>query len=159
MHQYTLGFIRRNNEILMVNREKSPWKGAWNGVGGKIDSDEDEVSCIQREIQEETGISVTIEQIHDKGILTWNSFDALGKGLHLFLIDLPDYFEYSTPRKINEGILDWKKIEWINDFENQGVAHNIPYFLPTVLNEDNRYLYHCTFEDNHLKSVTKERII
>ena len=35
----------------------------------------------------------------------------------------------------DEGILDWKKIDWINDFDNLGVAHNIPYFLKTIIEE------------------------
>lgn len=158
MHKYTLGFIKRNDEILMVNREKSPWKGSWNGVGGKIDVNETALDCIIREIEEETNIVINKCQVKDKGTLTWNDFAALGNGLHLFLIDLPSDYEYHTPRQIGEGILDWKKIDWINDFENYGVAHNIPYFLPTVLNEGNRYHFHCTFVDRHLKSVSKERI-
>lgn len=158
MHKYTLGFIKRNDEILMVNREKSPWKGSWNGVGGKIDANETALECIIREIEEETNIKVDKNQVKDKGYLTWNDFAALGNGLHIFLINLPDEYEYQTPKKVREGILDWKKIKWINDFENYGVAHNIPYFLPTVINEDNRYHFHCTFEDRYLKSVSKERI-
>ena len=34
---YTLGFIRckDNNKILLLNRNKSPWMGLYNGVGGK----------------------------------------------------------------------------------------------------------------------------
>jgi len=158
MYKYTLGFIKRNNDILMVNREKSPWKGSWNGVGGKLNENETPLQCITREISEETDIDVSSIRIQDKGVLTWNSFDALGNGLHIFLIELPETYEYLTPKKETEGILDWKEINWICDFENYGVAHNIPYFLPTVLNESDRYHYHCTFEDRILKSVTKERI-
>lgn len=158
MYTYTLGFIRRGSEILMVNREKSPWKGAWNGVGGKIDADETARVCMQREIEEETGIVIERDQIRSKGCMTWNVFDAEGEGLYIFLIDLPLDYEYPTPRKVDEGILDWKKIEWINDFENQGVAHNIPYFLPTVLEAEEKYHFHCTFENKVLKSVTKEKL-
>jgi len=158
MHKYTLGFIQRKDEILMVNRYKKPWKGAWNGVGGKIDSGETPLECIIREVLEETGIFITEDQVSDKGILTWNSFDAMGNGLHIFLISVPMDFEYQTPKAVEEGILDWKKLEWINDYENIGVAHNIPYFLPIVIGEKDRYHYHCTFEDKILKSVTKERM-
>ncbi|MDO9629097.1 MAG: 8-oxo-dGTP diphosphatase [Acholeplasmataceae bacterium] len=158
MYNYTLGFIKRKDEILLVNREKKPWKGSWNGVGGKINNHEEILVCIIREVEEETGIKVLSTQIEDKGYLTWNSFDANGNGLHIFLIHLPDDFIYPTPILTNEGILDWKKIEWINDFDNYGVAHNIPYFLPTVLEESDRYHYHCTFSERALISVTKEKI-
>ena len=158
MYRYTLGFIKRKDEILLVNREKKPWKGSWNGVGGKLNLNETIDNCIIREIEEETGITVLPSQVEDKGYLTWNSFDAMGQGLHIFLITLPDDFHYPTPILTQEGILDWKKIEWINDFENYGVADNIPYFLPTVLSKKDRYHYHCTFNDKVLVSVTKEKI-
>ncbi len=158
MYRYTLGFIKRKDEILLVNREKKPWKGSWNGVGGKVNANETIQDCIIREIEEETGIMVSINQIEDKGYLTWNSFDAMGNGLHIFLITLPDSYKYSTPILTKEGILDWKKVEWINDFENYGIADNIPYFLPTVLSEKDRYHYHCTFHEKILVQVTKEKI-
>lgn len=158
MHKYTLGFIRKKDHILLVNREKSPWKGAWNGVGGKIDANETPLMCIKREVEEETGIVVNDIQISDKGMLTWNKFGAIGNGLYIFLIDIPEDYHYETPKKVIEGILDWKSIDWINDFDNEGVADNIPYFLPTVLNDKQRYHYHCTFKGKQLMSVTKEKI-
>ncbi|MEK4498575.1 hypothetical protein [Bacillus sp. FSL R12-0069] len=37
MYKHTLCFIKRNEEILMLNREYDPVKGLWNRVGGKID--------------------------------------------------------------------------------------------------------------------------
>lgn len=33
MYKHTLCFIKRNEEILMLNREYDPVKGLWNGVG------------------------------------------------------------------------------------------------------------------------------
>ena len=65
MHKYTLGFIKRNNCILMVNRQKSPWKGSWNGVGGKLNENESPLECIIREIKEETDIDVSTLEILD----------------------------------------------------------------------------------------------
>jgi 8-oxo-dGTP diphosphatase len=153
MYTYTLGFIIRKDEILMVNRQKSPWMGVWNGVGGKRNASEDPKMCILREIYEETQIDLSLDQIADKGYLTWNTFDANGKGLYLYVIRLADDFIYETPRYTKEGILDWKKIEWINHPENYGVAHNIPYFLPKIIFGETRYHFHCTFEKNQLVSV------
>jgi len=34
--RYTLCFLTRNDHVLMLHRAKSPNKGLWNGVGGKI---------------------------------------------------------------------------------------------------------------------------
>jgi 8-oxo-dGTP diphosphatase len=159
MYAYTLGFIKRNDEILLINREKNPWKGCWNGLGGKIEQNETPQSSMIREIEEETGIKLDPEQVVYKGYLTWNVFDANGDGLYIFLIDLDYTFTFETPIKLREGILDWKKIDWINDFENYGVADNIPYFLPFVLNDDKNYHYHCIFEGRELKSVSKDEVL
>jgi 8-oxo-dGTP diphosphatase len=157
-YTYTLAFIRRNDDILLINRNKKPWKGAWNGVGGKIQNDESPLECIIREIREETNIIVHPNQIIDKGILTWTHFDANGNGLHLFMVEVDEDLEYLTPRKTEEGILDWKSIAWINDYENEGIAKNIPYFLPKLLNSHHRYHVHCIFEDRILKSVNLKTI-
>jgi 8-oxo-dGTP diphosphatase len=155
---YTLAFIKRGDQILMVNREKKPWLGSWNGVGGKKTQDEDPLSCIKREILEETGIAIDNVQIIYKGYLTWNTFDANGNGLYLYLVNVPNDFIYETPIKTKEGILDWKSIDWILDTNNYGLAHNIQYFLPKMLNHTENYHYHCVFENQKLVEVTWEII-
>lgn len=158
MHAYTLAFIKRKDEILFLNRNKAPWMGAWNGVGGKIHDNETPLESIQREIKEETHIDVLPSNIQEKGILTWERFVAIGGGLYLFLIELDPNTIYPTPIKTDEGILDWKKIDWACDFNNEGIAKNIPYFLPTLLNDSSLYSFHCIFEDGLLKSVTKSKL-
>ncbi|WP_317951282.1 NUDIX domain-containing protein, partial [Rossellomorea marisflavi] len=50
MYKYTLCFIQRNDEILMLNRDKPPVLGLWNGVGGKVADGETPTACILREI-------------------------------------------------------------------------------------------------------------
>lgn len=159
MYNYTLAFLKRKDEILLINRNKSPWMGSWNGVGGKINVNETPLDCIKREIFEETNIDIPISAIQYKGYLTWESFEALGNGLYLFLVDLDDDFDYTVPVKTLEGILDFKKIEWINSFDNEGIAKNIPYFLPYVLKDSKNYHYHCKFDEKHrLLSVTHHEI-
>jgi 8-oxo-dGTP diphosphatase len=158
MYKYTLGFILRQDEVLMINREKKPWHGAWNGLGGKINDNETPKECLIREIYEETGIKVASHQVYDRGIVTWNLFDAQGQGLYLFLIKVDPNLDYPTPRGVDEGILDWKKISWIMSLDNYGVAHNIFHFLLNVINQDQRFCYHCIFEGRNLINVQIERM-
>lgn len=159
MYNYTLGFIKYQDHILMLNRAKQPWMGCWNGLGGKIKKGEDPLFSMHRELEEETGMTIDVASIQSCGYLTWNSFDANGQGLYLYLIVVDETFMIKTPKETDEGILDWKKIDWIVDPDNLGVAHNIHHFLPVMLSSDDSYHYHCTFEDNTLISVTKEIIL
>lgn len=158
MYKYTLGFLIKDNQILMLNRNKSPWMGSWNGLGGKINPNETPQACIQREIFEETGLRLKVENFIFKGYVTWDEFDAMGNGLYIYIYHLVDKIDLITPLKVDEGILDFKDISWISSFENEGVAKNIPYFLPSVLNDKMNYNYFCKFEDRILKEVIKKRV-
>lgn len=159
MYKYTLGFVIKGSKVLLINREKQPWKGCWNGLGGKIKTGETKEESILRELEEETGLVFTIDQIKFKGEVTWNLFDAMGHGLYLFIVYLPEDDHYLTPKSTDEGILDWKEIDWVCDFDNLGVAHNIPYFLKTIIEEDCNYRFNCVFEGNILLRVVKEDLI
>ena len=159
MFKYTLAIIKRKDEVLMLNRNKSPWMGNWNGVGGKIEQMEDPLTSVIREIKEETNITVNNNQISYKGVVTWNLFNNERSGLHLYLVNLSDDFNYETPLKTNEGILDWKSIEWVSSFENNGLSANIPYFIKDVLYDKQPYEHYCMFEDNRLVSVKRKEIV
>lgn len=52
-----LVYNKEENKILMCKREKEPYKGKFNLVGGKVEKNEDELSAAYRELQEETGIT------------------------------------------------------------------------------------------------------
>ncbi len=50
-------YNKEENKILMCKREKEPYKGKFNLVGGKVEQDEDELHAAYRELREETGIT------------------------------------------------------------------------------------------------------
>ena len=52
-----LVYNNMQDKILMCKREKEPYKGKLNLVGGKVEPNEDELSAAYRELKEETGIS------------------------------------------------------------------------------------------------------
>lgn len=158
MFIYNLAFLKRKEQILMLNRNKSPWMGRWNGVGGKINSNETLNASMIREIYEETGLKINEKDLINKGYVTWNTNINTISGLHLFLVNLADDLEYETPISTHEGILDFKDIKWISDLNNKGICDNIPYFINDVINSDNRYNHKCTFDKDILISVTKEKL-
>ena len=50
-------YNKEENKILMCKREKEPYKGKFNLVGGKVEQNEDEMHAAYRELREETGIT------------------------------------------------------------------------------------------------------
>ncbi len=55
-------FNKTKDRVLFCKRQKDPYKGLYNFVGGKVEPGEDPESAAYRELQEETGISR--RQIH-----------------------------------------------------------------------------------------------
>ena len=49
----TLCFVIKDDEILMINRNKPPFMGLWNAVGGHIEDGETPSQSAIREIKEE----------------------------------------------------------------------------------------------------------
>ncbi|WP_339229006.1 8-oxo-dGTP diphosphatase [Oceanobacillus sp. FSL K6-2867] len=143
MFKYTICFIRRGDELLMLNREKSIWMGRWNGVGGKVESGETPTECILREVKEETGISLPF--VHYKGTVTWGDKSQYSGGMYAYVAELPSDYTFQTPVKTEEGILDWKKVDWVLHPENSGIA-NLNYYLLRLLEEENTYEYRFIYE-------------
>ena len=50
-------YNKKEEKILMCKREKEPYKGMFNLVGGKVEQGEKELDAAYRELQEETGIT------------------------------------------------------------------------------------------------------
>lgn len=157
MRKYTLCFIRQKDRILLLNREKPMWMGNWNGIGGKFEEGETPTSCALREVYEETGIELeaaifkgTIHRIVDK---------TLTGITYIFLADIPESYDYTTPIKTREGILDWKQVSWILDPNNTGVVKNITMILPLMLETDMIYDHVCEYDNNHILVEYKSTVI
>ncbi|ABN67797.2 predicted protein [Scheffersomyces stipitis CBS 6054] len=156
--KYTLGLIYcpETNEILLLNRYKSPWMGKWNGVGGKLDADETPLQCIVRETKEETGLDISTYK--SRGVFTWKVKFTEGApqheppvgGMYLFTAAVSKEVvdSYATPIKYcKEGVLDWKDMDWVMHPENYGVVDNIQKVLETLFEADENDLYTTRYDD------------
>ncbi|RNA70176.1 NUDIX hydrolase [Alteribacter keqinensis] len=150
MLNFTICFIKRGNEILLLNREKGSWMGRWNGVGGKIEPGETPLQGVLREVKEETGLVLT--DIDHKGNVTWVIDGADYGGMYVYIAEIPEQTSYPTPVKREEGILDWKTREWLIDKENTGLA-DFMYFLPQMLDGENKHTYRYYYEGDLLVNV------
>ena len=52
--------ISKQNSVLLIERGREPFKGKWALPGGFIDMDEPLETACMRELEEETGIRITI---------------------------------------------------------------------------------------------------
>lgn len=52
-----LVYNKEEDKVLMCKREKDPYKGKFNLVGGKVEQGENELNAAYRELNEETGIT------------------------------------------------------------------------------------------------------
>jgi mutator protein MutT len=61
----TAGIIRKKGKILIAQRKKESWMepNKWEFPGGKVEPDESYEDCLIREIQEELGITISIERL------------------------------------------------------------------------------------------------
>ncbi len=148
MLKYNICFIRRGDEILLLNREKPSWMGCWNGIGGKLERDEQPRESMIREIKEETAISAY--ELHFKGMVTWSGGGGNFGGMYAYMAEVDGHFSYETPLKTNEGILDWKKIGWILDEHNIGIVSNVPKALLAMLQDKGCYDHHCIYDNGQL---------
>jgi len=151
-YKYTLCLIRRGDEILLLNRYNAPCMGCWNGVGGKLEAGEAPTECVLREVMEETGIA--LQKVHFRGILSWWSGDSRIRdedgGLYLFAAEMPKDFDFPALKPTDEGILQFKKLDWALNPANDGVVRNIPRFLPTLLSDERPHHYRQTYDQDRI---------
>lgn len=156
-YKYTLGFVYcpETDQVLLLNRQKAPWMGRWNGIGGKLEPTESPHECIVREAEEETGLIIT--QWQDRGVLRWFRDDNDLGGVHLFTAEVrKDELEaYKTPKcYCHEGILDWKKLDWILHDENTGVVDNVKVIFNHLFEAGPQWVFVATYDKLQLASCT-----
>ena len=57
--------VDSENQVLLTKRNVNPFKGEWVMPGGKIDLGEPIIKALQREVMEEVGLQVEVEDLVD----------------------------------------------------------------------------------------------
>lgn len=103
----TLAYVVRDGHVLMVHRGGRPGDqhaGKFNGLGGKLEPDEDVVAGLRRELREEAGIEASSLRL--RGTISWPGFGAGGEDW-LGFVFLVDAFTGTPPDRNDEGTLHW----------------------------------------------------
>lgn len=148
----TLCFVKKGNKILMINRNKPPFMGMWNAVGGHIEKGETPEQCAVREIYEESGIKVSSAKVIS--VFTWNYDDEIGYAT-LSELQAGGDSSLSFPLSTAEGIVDFKDIDWVLNEKNYGVIEDLRVFLSDIKNGVKQN-YHLIYENSKLKEVIKK---
>ncbi len=142
----TLGYVLSPNRerVLMVHRigrEDDYHMGKFNGLGGKLESNEDVLSGMRREIREEAGIEC--QELILRGTINWTNFGPKGEDWLGFIFLITQFTGIPYERNV-EGPLEWVDINRISSLPMwEGDRH----FLPMVFDEDPRAFHgHMPYE-------------
>lgn len=133
----TLGYVYSadRQRVLMIHRNArgdDHHLGKYNGLGGKLEANEDAAAGMRREIREEAGIECL--DLTLRGTLSWPGFGKRGEDWFGFLFVVTRFS--GTPLERNpEGALEWVPVDAVLDLPLwEGDRH----FLPLVFDADPR---------------------
>jgi len=127
----TLGYVLSpdRRRVLLVQRGRKPGDahaGKYNGLGGKLESHEDVLTCMKREIREEAGIEC--EQLVLRGTINWPGFGKHGEDWLGFIFRI-ERFRGQPWSENDDGPLVWVEVERLLELP---LWEGDRYFLPLV---------------------------
>jgi len=133
----TLGYVLSpdRKQALMIHRnarENDHHLGKYNGLGGKLEANEDVAAGMRREIREEAGIECLDLEL--RGTISWPGFGKHGEDWFGFVFVVTRFS--GTPLERNpEGALEWVEISRIGSLPMWEGDRN---FLPLVFDGNPR---------------------
>jgi 8-oxo-dGTP diphosphatase len=136
----TLGYVLSpdGQRVLLVHRNRRPDDahfGKYNGLGGKLESGEDVVTGLRREVREEGGLEC--DELALRGTVSWPGFGQGGEDWFGFLF-LITRFTGQPRAECPEGTLEWVELTRLTELPLwEGDRH----FLPLVFDRSGRQFH------------------
>lgn len=124
--------------MLLIHRDKRPddiHYGKYLGLGGRVESDEDVVSGVRREIREESGLDAA--EVILRGTIHWPGFGHGGDGWFGFVFRV-DRFAGEPHEGNAEGTLAWVPVA---DLDTVPMWDSDHHWLPMVFDGDPRQFH------------------
>lgn len=136
----TLGYVLSadHKQVLMINRNTRHDDihfGKYNGLGGKLEANEDVASGMRREILEESGLFA--EKLQLRGTISWTNFGRNGEDWFGFIFRI-DSWHGMVNEKNGEGTLEWIPLGSLSTLPLWPSDH---LFLPMVFDDDPRQFH------------------
>jgi 8-oxo-dGTP diphosphatase len=136
----TLGYVLSpdHHRVLMIHRNARSddhHLGKYNGLGGKLEADEDVATGMRRELLEESGLEAL--ELTLRGTISWPGFGKHGEDWFGFLFVITRFS--GVPLASNpEGALEWVRIDELASLRMwEGDRH----FLPLLFDSDPRQFH------------------
>jgi len=154
----TLGYVLSpdRKRVLMIHRnarDDDHHHGKYNGLGGKLEADEDVAAGMRREIKEEAGIECLDMSL--RGTISWPGFGKDGEDWFGFLFVVTRF--RGVPLERNpEGMLVWVEIEKVSELP---LWEGDRLFLSLVFDTDPRQFHGVMpYRDGCMSSWAYSRI-
>lgn len=145
MKEAVMCFVFIDDKLLMINRNKPPFMGMWNAVGGKVESGETPEEACVREVFEESGIKIVAPERISR--FTWNYDDEIGYAF----IASAEKTSVDFPVATKEGVVDLKPVAWVLNEKNYGVIADLRVFLNDIQRKE-KHDYHLIYDGSVLKN-------
>ena len=140
----TLCYIEKDEKYLMLHRvkkENDVNKDKWIGIGGKFEDKESPEECVQREVKEETGLTLNSYKL--RCVVTFISDKYETEYMYVFTSN--DF--QGELIECNEG-----KLEWVskNEIEKLNLWEGDKIFLNKIKNDDGFFTLKLEYEGEKL---------
>lgn len=139
----TLCFVENEDSVLLMKRSptRRVFPNRYNGLGGHIERDEDPLTSVRREVQEESGL--VVRDVRLRAVYNIDSGAATGIMLLVFTAT-------SDSREVVanvEGTLHWVPK---TDLMSLDLVEDLPALLPRIFAMDNHtppWFVHVTYDE------------
>ncbi len=123
------------DKLLLVRRNKRPYKNCWNGIGGKIEENETPIEAAKRECMEETNIAMQ----NPKLLVTYIYPETNIMNSNTKLNVIYDFVQEVAVNDNDEGHYEWRNVEFVMDTYNQEIAglSNLNQFVKEIFDLEN----------------------
>lgn len=128
-------FNKSYDKVLLVKRDKKPYKNCWNGIGGKIEGNETPIEAAKRECMEETNIVLTDPKL----LVTYVYPESNIINSNTKLNVIYDFVQEVNVIDNEEGHYEWKDIHFVMDPYNKEIAglSNLNQFVKEIFDLEN----------------------